>query len=723
MDDPKLKNIMNAGVPGPDDNARKRALTLALAEFDVVKVAPKKTFQGFFSQVRPMDRSNNTTRRDPMNKKLVYGGMATAMVVVLAAGVTLNQTPTAPKDIAVKVNSVAGSDGVSKRERNEGEVEQSTLQVGSALPVPAGPPVADQLKSGESYKPKNMVMSSDAVSMPSSQVVASRKMADERQVVGMMAVAPMLTEMDMIAPQQHYVGQDKFTDFEENTVMLVREAPVSTFSIDVDTSSYAFIRNQLNAGVLPQKDAIRVEEMLNYFDYDYALPEDKAAPFKPSITVTPSPWNEGRKLIHIGIKGYDIPKAEAPQSNLVFLLDTSGSMNEADKLPLLVSSLKMLLDTLKPDDHVAIVTYAGSAGTVLEPTAVQDKAKILAALDNLSAGGSTAGAEGIRQAYALARANFDKDAVNRVILATDGDFNVGITNPEELQDFVEHERKSGTFLSVLGFGQGNYNDAMMQTLAQNGNGVAAYIDTLNEARKVLVEESSSTLFPIAKDVKIQVEFNPDTIAEYRLVGYETRHLNREDFNNDAVDAGDIGAGHRVTAIYEVTPKDGPRSIDDSRYATKVNCTTTRVHATDDKNSPLVEKTICDKLTEPVGMNNSEYGFLKIRYKLPDQDVSKLITTPITTDDEKPFANTTCPPGAQCLVADRFGASDDVRFSVAVAGFGQLLKGSKFSGRLTYDDVIAQAQGAKGNDEFGYRAEFINLVRLAKAAQTLPDTQP
>ena len=443
----------------------------------------------------------------------------------------------------------------------------------------------------------------------------------------------------------------------------------------------------LNRGVLPQKNAVRVEELINYFDYAYPLPETREQPFKPSVAVMPSPWKDGNKLIHIGIKGYDIAPGEKPRSNLVFLLDVSGSMNAPDKLPLMISSLKLLLDTLTPDDTVAIVVYAGAAGTVLEPTKIAEKHKILAALDRLRAGGSTAGAAGIRQAYALAEGNFDRKAVNRVILATDGDFNVGITNREELKGFVERKRKTGVYLSVLGFGQGNLNDRLMQALAQNGNGVAAHIDTLNEARKVLVEEASSTLFPIAKDVKIQVEFNPATVAEYRLIGYETRALKREDFRNDKVDAGDIGAGHAVTAIYEVTPVKGGRTmIGESRYQAP----------------ETVAKT-------PAGEHGNEFAFLKIRYKLPDRDESTLITTPITVADE--VSETA--EGAAGIRAR------EARWAAAVAAFGQILKGGKYTGAYGYDDVIALAKPARGEDEFGYRAEFLNLVRLARSASALP----
>ena len=368
-------------------------------------------------------------------------------------------------------------------------------------------------------------------------------------------------------------------------------------------------------------------------------------------------------------------KATRPRANLVFLIDTSGSMQEPNKLPLVKRSLEMLLDELDPRDTVAIVTYAGYAGTALEPTPVSQKAKIRGVIEQLGAGGGTAGAEGIRQAYNLAEANLDPNGVNRVILATDGDFNVGITNQEELKGYIERERGKGVFLSVLGYGMGNYNDALMQKLAQNGNGTAAYIDTLNEARKALVEEASSTLFTIAKDVKIQVEFNPAAVAEYRLIGYETRLLNRDDFNNDKIDAGDVGSGQTVTALYEVTPVGGPRATDELRYG-----------------RPLAGAAA-----------GRELGFVKIRYKLPKSDTSRLISSPIDANSEvRTFA----------------AAPQDARFAVAVAAFAELLRGGKHSGSFTYDDVLNIAQTARGRDEFGYRHEFVQLVRAAKSASTI-----
>jgi Ca-activated chloride channel homolog len=470
-------------------------------------------------------------------------------------------------------------------------------------------------------------------------------------------------------------GRDKFEQFEVNSVKQVSDEPVSTFSADVDTSSYSFVRKQLDQGVLPQKDAVRVEEMINYFDYGWPAAESRERPFQPTVVVSDSPWGKGRKLIHIGIKGYELPAGQRPDANLVMLLDVSGSMAEPDKLPLVKQSMKLLLGGLKPTDTVGIVVYAGAAGLVLPPTPVGEKEKIVAALDSLTPGGSTAGAEGIELAYELAEKSFRKEGVNRILLCTDGDFNVGIDSTNELKGFVERKREKGVFLSVLGFGQGNYRDELAQALAQNGNGVAAYIDTLNEAQKVLVQEAGSSLFTIAKDVKLQVEFNPATVAEYRLVGYETRALKREDFNNDAVDAGDVGSGHTVTAIYEITPVGvDARMIEESRYGKK---------------------------PQPVATGRAtEYGFLKIRYKLPKDSKSQLIEEPIRIDSGKA-------PGA---------IQRDVDFSTAVAGFGQLLRGGKYVGSLSYEDVIRQGLAARGDDPYGYRNEFVQLVRKAQTAR-------
>ncbi len=501
-----------------------------------------------------------------------------------------------------------------------------------------------------------------------------------------LAVAPIMAmpgysrpdERRTVPPAYYDQGRDKFEDVDQNTFEIVAEEPVSTFSIDVDTASYGFVRASLDRNVLPQPNSVRSEEMINYFSYDYRPAVSADQPFSTEVNVFPSPWTAGRKLVRVGIRGYEIARAERPRANLVFLIDSSGSMNAPNKLPLVKQSLAMLLEQLDGNDRVAIVAYAGSAGTVLEPTAASEKGRILAAIDQLGASGSTAGAEGIRQAYALAQRNFDRQGVNRVILATDGDFNVGITDREELKGYIEREREKGVFLSVLGYGMGNYNDALMQTLAQNGNGTAAYIDTIAEARKTLVEEASSTLFPIAKDVKIQVEFNPATVSEYRLIGYETRMLAREDFDNDKVDAGEVGSGQTVTALYEIVPVGGQRANGDLRYSRPA--------------------------TRPVASSASEYGFVKIRYKLPRSDTSHLLSTPIDrTREAATFA----------------AAPRDARFATGVALFSELLRGGRYSGSMTYDDVIKIAGDARGEDEYGYRAEFVRLVRAAKSAASLP----
>ena len=473
-------------------------------------------------------------------------------------------------------------------------------------------------------------------------------------------------------------GRDRFPESEPGRIHVTAEDPVSTFSVDVDTASYAVMRKALMQGVLPPGDAVRIEELINYFPYDYEGPESPETPFAADVTVMPTPWNDGTRLMRIGIQGYELAPEERPRANLVFLIDSSGSMNAPDKLPLLRNAFAMLVERLDADDTVAIVAYAGSAGTVLEPTPVSERGRILVALDRLSAGGSTAGGEGIRQAYALAEANFDPDGVNRVILATDGDFNVGIRSTADLQGFVERKRETGVFLSVLGFGRGNYNDRLMQALAQNGNGTAAYIDTLAEARKTLVEEATSTLFPIAKDVKIQVEFNPAAVAEYRLIGYETRLLNREDFNNDAVDAGEIGSGHAVTALYEITaPGSEARRVEALRYG-----------AAEAPEGPA-----------------DELAFVKIRYKAPEGAESRLITRPVTE------ADATVAP------------DEDARFAAAVAGAGQLLRGGRHLGDWGYDEAVALASGAKGADPYGYRAEFVQLLRLADSAAAMERQRP
>ena len=472
-------------------------------------------------------------------------------------------------------------------------------------------------------------------------------------------------------PQTESLG-DRFESFAESPLKVTASEPVSTFSIDVDTASYAYVRRMLSEGYVPPPDAVRIEEMINYFDYDYPGPGSDETPFRADLEVVPAPWSADTRLVRIGVKGYAPPAEARPAANLVLLIDTSGSMEGRDRLPLVKRAFVMMLDQLGPGDTVSIVTYSGSAGVALEPTQASEKAKILGALETLSPGGSTAGAQGIELAYQLASEHMIEDGINRVILATDGDFNVGISDPDALETFIKRKRDEGISLSVIGVGQGNYTDTTMQALAQTGNGNASYLDSFQEARKVLAAELGSTLQTIAQDVKVQVEFNPAVVSEYRLIGYETRALNREDFNNDKVDAGDIGAGHTVTALYEITP----------------------VGST----SQLVDPLRYGERTAAVADRPEEIGFVKIRYKLPGETASRLIETPIARDLVSPTLDE---------------ASEDTRWAAAVAAFGQKLKGSDYGGNMSYEEIRALAQGARGDDEHGYRAGFIQLVDTAR----------
>lgn len=687
MTEEDLKSLFeNENIPLPDENAKKMALNLAVAEFEKNKKnAQSHQGNGFWARLIGKQPNQRSEQMSFSQKKVIYGGLATACVALLAyttiSSPTLNSGVGPSEEGKAASLSTASLDAVvnSTTESDMRPEEMVVADASSEMKKVKSEMIAPARKYALAEKGiapvENRAMGGAAPQMMADRAIAVPAAPAPAMVVGAVNGLVMSSEPQIYQSQQQEFGSDKFRSVEENAIKSVKAEPVSTFSIDVDTASYSFARSSLDGGVLPQKDSIRVEEMVNYFDYDYPLPKNKEQPFSTNVVMKPSPWGEGKQLMTIGIKGYDIPKTQMPNSNLVFLLDVSGSMNEPNKLPLLKQSITMLLNTLKPTDTISIVVYAGAAGTVLPPTKVTEKVAILNALNNLQAGGSTAGAEGIRQAYQLAEQNYDKNAVNRVILGTDGDFNVGITNEEELKGFVEREKDKGIFLSVLGFGRGNYNDEMMQVLAQNGNGVAAYIDSLNEARKVLIEEATKTLFPIAKDVKIQVEFNPATVAEYRLVGYETRALKTEDFNNDKVDAGDIGAGSEVTAIYEVTPIGGPVSVDPKRYAAP---------------------------TQSGGPQSSELAFVKVRYKLPNENTSKLLTTPVLADTGSKNA----------------ALKSETDWAVAVASFAQMLKGGQYTGSMTYDDVIALANASKGADPFGYRSEFITLVYKAKTAASL-----
>ncbi len=459
----------------------------------------------------------------------------------------------------------------------------------------------------------------------------------------------------------------------ENPVKLAIEEPVSTFSIDVDTAAYSNIRRMLSReGRLPPKDAVKAEEMINYFSYTYPSPKENEAPFSVVTEIATSPWNKDRYLMQVGLKGYEIDQKVRPDANLVFLIDVSGSMQSSDKLGLVKKSLQLLVHKMKEQDSIALVVYAGAAGIVLEPTSGKDKAKIINALDSLEAGGSTNGGAGIQLAYNVAQQQFIEGGINRVVIASDGDMNVGIVNHEALKNLIEEKRDSGIALTTLGFGNGNYNDALMEQLADIGNGNAAYIDSLQEANKVLVKEMHSTLLTIAKDVKIQVEFNPAVVAEYRLIGYQNRLLNREDFTNDKVDAGDIGAGHTVTALYEVSLVGGNSTmIPDRRYSTE--------------HKPL---------TQEVG----ELAYIKLRYKRPEHQHSKEFSKIVYVNDISHHLDK---------------AGKDLRFAASVAGFAQLLRGGIHIGDWGYADLLTLARAAKDDDRHGYRGEFISLVELAK----------
>ena len=676
-----------APAPRASDAARARALAAAMQAFDETeKNAARGKGSSWWQRQSSVLNRIWSTRMVTQHRYLAGSALATMLIIPTAALLTfeltrgnlpnsgqvaLPQVLDAPKPAAerVPVPSVAkpaeprqqeaarGSDGapsaqpsrqsdfaesdiarlLNKREASGGAAKGSVAPAQAVTPAPLAPPP---------------VMAERAVPL---------------------AAAPRYapTEREILPPLEG--SRDRFANADTNPVKSVATDPVSTFSVDVDTASYAFVRRSLLEGHLPDPDSVRVEEMINYFPYDWPRPQTVDEPFRTTVTVTPTPWNSGTRLMHVAIKGFETAPAAQPAANLVFLIDVSGSMNAPDRLPLLKSAFRLLVGKLKPEDKVSIVTYAGNAGTVLEPTSARERDKILAAIDNLRPGGSTAGAEGIDAAYRLARQAFIQGGVNRVMLATDGDFNVGVSSDEELKRIIEQRRKDGIFLSVLGFGKGNLNDSLMQTLAQNGNGTAAYIDTLSEAQKALVDEAGSTLFPIAKDVKIQVEFNPQQIGEYRLVGYETRALKREDFNNDRVDAGDIGSGHAVTAIYEVTPKGSASALNDPlRYGPAA------------ASAPILV--------------SDEMAFVKIRYKQPDGDTSKLITTVVTEMN---------------AVRDFSAAPQDVRFATAVAAFGQKLRGTDALDAYPYRLILDMARNARGEDAFGYRSGFLDLMRLAE----------
>ena len=477
-----------------------------------------------------------------------------------------------------------------------------------------------------------------------------------------------------MAPDYDALNEESYKEFAENKFLSPYEHPLSTFSIDVDAAAYSNIRRIINKGSLPDINAVRIEEMINYFSYEYQQPEGKD-PVRISTEVGACPWNSQNRLVKIGLKAKEIPTEDLPVSNFVFLIDVSGSMEGPGRLPLVKSSLKLLVNNLRDEDRVAIVVYAGAAGLVLPSTSGDDKQKIFDALESLSAGGSTAGGEGIRLAYEVAKENFIKDGNNRVILCSDGDFNVGVTKNSDLENLIKEQRKTGIYLSILGYGMGNYKDDKMQTLAQAGNGNHAYIDDLQEANRVLVNEFGSTMYAVAKDVKLQIEFNPSKVQAYRLIGYETRLLNNEDFNDDTVDAGEMGAGHTVTAFYEIVPVGvksnvyTPGNIDPLKYQKPYD-------------------------SEVDIINSNDMLFVKLRYKPIDSDVSSKV---------------------EMAVVDNGGdnVSQDFRFASSVSMMGLLLRHSDFKADASYDKVIEQANMGLNNDGLGYRREFIRLAEAAK----------
>ena len=479
----------------------------------------------------------------------------------------------------------------------------------------------------------------------------------------------------------HQPDTERYLDATPNPVKRVSDEPVSTFSIDVDTAAYSNVRRFIGEGRTPPRDAVRVEEMVNYFDYGYARPVSASEPFAITTAVAASPWSPGRQIVHVGLQGYELPAAQRKPLNLTFMVDVSGSMSSPDKLGLAQQSMNLIIDKLRPEDRVAVTYYAGSVGTAVGPTSGSEKLKLRCAVAALNSGGGTAGAQGMVNAYQQAEAAFGRDKVNRILMFTDGDFNVGVTDDKRLEDYVADKRKTGVYLSVYGFGRGNYQDARMQTIAQAGNGTAAYVDSLGEARRLFGPAFDKGAFPIADDVKIQVEFNPARVSEYRLIGYETRLLNEEDFNNDAVDAGEVGSGASVTALYEITPVDGPTQIPERRY---------------DANRPD------NSLGIGGGDPNGEVGFVQVRYKLPGQPTSRLLQKVVSNAGAGPVSAQ--PP-------------ESTRWAMAVAAFGQRLRGDPWM-RQAFDTpaILDLAQGSRGDDPYGERAAFVQMVR---AADTLP----
>jgi Ca-activated chloride channel family protein len=555
-----------------------------------------------------------------------------------------------------------------------GATAQVRIEAAAALPKapPPAPPIVTAPKvdkRGPSEK------AADAPAPPTKHMMAKPMMVAPTAMAPSASLAYRSARQPMVMEQDPVMNTEAYARIDENPFFRTDAAPLSTFSVDVDTASYANLRRYLRDGRLPPKDAVRIEEMINYFRYDYPAPA-KGEPFSITTELGPSPWNAKYQLVRIGLKAPAIDDAQVPARNLVFLLDVSGSMMPANKLPLLKQAMGLLVDTLRPEDRVSIVTYAGNTGVALPPTSGKDKDAIRMAIARLESNGSTNGAAGIQLAYDQATRAFLKKGINRVILCTDGDFNVGITNEGDLTRLIEQERERGVFLTVLGFGMGNLKDATMEKLADRGNGNYAYIDSIAEARKVLVKEAGATLVTVAKDVKLQIEFNPATVAGYRLIGYENRVLKNEDFNDDKKDAGDIGAGHNVTALYELVPAGTVvpgGKVDDLKYQQKAGAT--------------------------AAASSGELLTVKIRYKAPDANTSKLLSRPVKG----------APPELE-------KTSADFRWAAAISAFGMMLRESPSRGNLTWAQVRGLAEGAVGTDAEGYRKEALKMIDAASHAK-------
>ncbi|MCC7319535.1 MAG: VWA domain-containing protein [Rubellimicrobium sp.] len=683
-----LKDAVRHATPRPDPAARQA--NLRLAQENLARLQESRAGARPSSSRPPGGLWNGVSE---MLKKLTGKGALTLTTALVAGGLLVG-TPggrslwlPGPEVVrpAGSTRTEAATDPLPAAEATA-QAESGDGPTPANVPTQAAGPEEAQVEAAQADRAQETAAPA-APAMPAPEAMAPPPPGDIVRTVtgGAMASGEAFNAQayDGIGSYPLSENTESFANTAENPLQVTAENPVSTFSIDVDTASWSVVRQSLNWGSLPPPEAVRVEEMVNYFPYAYPAPEGEAA-FRPAVTVLPTPWNGDTLLVEIGIQGRMPAIADRPPLNLVFLIDTSGSMDDPAKLPLLRAAFRLMLTQLRPEDRVAIVTYAGAAGIALEPTAAAETGTITAALDSLVPMGSTAGQAGLAQAYAVARRMADANSVTRVLLATDGDFNVGPSSVEELERFIADQRDSGVFLSVLGFGRGNLDDSIMQALAQNGNGTAAYIDTMAEAQKVLVDQLTGALFPIASDVKIQVEWNPATVAEYRLIGYETRALRREDFNNDRVDAGDLGAGHTVTAIYEITPVGSPAAlVDPLRYGSGA---------------------------EPGGPDD-ELGFLRLRWKAPGQGESALLETPIRPDDA----------GAP---------REDAEFAAAIAGFGQLLRGSDWTGDWSWQQAIDLAAASRGADPFGYRNEAVGLMRIAAAlatgdgaAGTVPGTVP